>query len=288
MLPTVVHGCKRTPPALVPGPAHVGAAVSPWDVRLRSLLDATDVRPVPRFVVHPPSSASPGGPPLRGLLVGFLLLVALDAVARLTYWGRHHVSDGWIGWFDASAEGSVPALFAVATMAAVGLTAWWRADSATSKRCWRCFGTLFLYLAVDDLFGLHERFGALLHPSLGGHGVYVWTFTLAPALALFGAVCGWRLWRQMPDERQRRRLVAGFVALGCALLCEVAEDRAIASGLQLRGVPLVAYTSWIEESLELLGPLCLLAAVWAGAPSVQRQARHEGEAVSVRFLGAGR
>ena len=217
-----------------------------------------------------------------------LLLVALDAVARLTYWGRHHVAGGWIGWFDASAEGSVPTLFAVATMAAVGLVSWWRSGSAASKRCWRCFGTLFLYLAVDDLVGLHERFGALLHPWLGGHGVYVWTFTLAPVFAVVGATCGWRLWREMGDERQRRRLLAGFLALGCALLCEVAEDRAIASGLQLRGVPLVAYTSWLEESLELLGPLWLLAAVWSGAPAVQRAAGREERPAVVRFVGAGR
>ncbi len=279
---------QRTPPALVLGPVPVGVAVSPWDVRLGSLVEAADVRRVPRFVVQPPASTSPGGPPLRGLLAVVLLLVALDAVARLTYWGRHHVADGWIGWFDASAEGSVPTLCAVATMAAVGLAAWWRADSVASTRCRRCFGTLFLYLAVDDLFGLHERFGALLHPALGGHGVYVWTFTLAPVFAVVGAVCGFRLWRELPDERQRRRLVAGFVALGCALLCEIAEDRVIASGRQLRGVPLVAYTSWLEESLELLGPLLLLAAVWAGAPSMRREPRRGVEAAAVRFLGAGR
>jgi hypothetical protein len=127
-----------------------------------------------------------------------------------------------------------------------------------------------------------------LHPWLSGHGVYVWTFTLAPMLAIVGATCGWRLWREMGDERQRRRLLAGFVALGCALLCEVAEDRAIASGLRLRGVPLVAYTSWLEESLELLGPLWLLAAVWSGAPSVQRAAGREERPAAVRFVGAGR
>jgi hypothetical protein len=228
---------------------------------------------------------------MRGPLAVALLLVALDALARLTYWGRHRVADGWIGWFDATAEGSLPALFAVATMAAVGLMAWQRAAGAASPRCWRCFGGLFLYLAVDDLVGLHERFGAWLHPWLGGHGVYVWTFTLAPVLAIVGATCGWRLWREMGDERQRRRLLAGFVALGCALLCEVAEDRAIASGLQLRGVPLVAYTSWLEEALELLGPLLLLLAV---VPSRRRDGtvgvRGHGElaTAAVRFVGAGR
>ena len=116
----------------------------------------------------------------------------------------------------------------------------------------------------------------------------MWTFTLAPVFAVVGAVCGFRLWRELPDERQRRRLVAGFVALGCALLCEIAEDRVIASGRQLRGVPLVAYTSWLEESLELLGPLLLLAAVWAGAPSMRREPRRGVEAAAVRFLGAGR
>jgi len=227
--------------------------------------------------------------PVRLLWAFVLLLVALDALARLTYWGRHRVADGWIGWFDASAEGSVPTLFAVATMALVGGAAWRRAAAAEPRRCWRCFGALFVYLAVDDLVGLHERFGALLHPWLGGHGVYVWTFTLAPVFAVVGAVCGWRLLRTL-DPPQRRQLIAGFVALGFALLCEVAEDRALASGRLLRGVPLVAYTSWVEEALELIGPVLLLLAI---VPTRRQGSASDAperlrEAVAVRFLGAGR
>jgi hypothetical protein len=119
----------------------------------------------------------------------------------------------------------------------------------------------------------------------------VWTFTLAPVFAIVGLTCGWRLWREMSDGRSRRCFQAGFAALAVALLCEVAEDRTIASGLQLRGVPLVAYTSWLEEAFELLGPLLLLLAV---VPSRRRDGtvgvRAHGELApaAVRFVGAGR
>ena len=54
----------------------------------------------------------------------------------------------------------------------------------------------------------------------------------------------------------------GFAALGIAIGCEGIEDAALRSAWQPRGIPLVCYTQWVEEMLELLGPTLLLAAAW--------------------------
>ena len=124
-------------------------------------------------------------------------------------------------------------------------------------------GALFCYLAVDDLLSLHERFGALLQPWFGGCGVYVWVFTLGPVFAVLGMLCAAKLLRVLAAEPIRRAcLLLGFAALGIAFGFEVIEDMVVRSAWQPRGIPLINYTQWIEESLELLGPVFLLAAAW--------------------------
>lgn len=215
-------------------------------------------------------------------------LAVLDAVARLTYWGRHHRGGDWLDWFEATAEGTVPTLATVAAMAAVGCVCLLRRVEPPGVRCWRALGALFVYLAVDDLVGLHERLGRSLHPWLGGHGVYAWVIVLGPLFALWAAVCSRCVLRSLPGRRERWALLAGFAALAVALACEALEARTAASPLQLRGLPLVVYQQWLEEALELLGPLLLLGAVWPGRPLV---VPGRGEAVApatVRYVGAGR
>lgn len=233
---------------------------------------------------HP--SASGRAFPLWAALFGVVLLALLDGLARLTFWGRHRLEDGWLRWFNAAAEGTVPSLVAALTMAGVGLVCLSRRGAP--RRRWLLMGVFFVYLGIDDLCGLHERFGALLHPALGGHGVYVWAFTLAPVFALCGALCAWRLWNELTPGA-RRLLVLGFGALGVAIAFEVVEDRVAASAVQLRGIPLLAYTHWLEEALELLGPVLLLAAVWAPtAPALAPEPTFARAREPVRFLGAGR
>lgn len=242
---------------------------------------------MPFFAAPATTRGSSGRPfPLWSAVFGVALLAALDGLARLTFWGRHRIEDGWLRWFNAAAEGTVPTLVAALTMAGVGLVCLLRRRE--ERRCWLFMGVFFVYLGIDDLLGLHERFGALLHPLLGGHGVYVWAFTLAPVFAVCGALCALRLWPVLAPGA-RRLLVLGFGALGVALAFEVVEDRVAASAVQLRGIPLLAYTHWIEEALELLGPVLLLAAVWAPtAPASAPEPAFARAREPVRFLGAGR
>lgn len=199
----------------------------------------------------------------RPAFVAVLLLSLADAAMRLTFRGRRVPQDALLWVFDASRETSLQTWFGVVAMACLGLRCWslgsldWR---------WRLPGLGFLYLSADDACMLHERLGSLLQPWFGGLGVYSWILAIAPVFVVAGlAVFVW-LWRTLGSEGNRRALLlVGFAALGLALGLEVVEDRVIASGLRLRGIPLVAYDSWLEESLEMLAPILLLRAL-AGLP----------------------
>jgi hypothetical protein len=194
------------------------------------------------------------------LLVG-ALLSATDGAARLTYTGRQYVGRAPLAWFDATDEWTIPTWFSVSTMAAVAVGCWRQAGA--TRFCWRLSGSLFAYLAVDDLFGLHEMVGALVHPWLQGFGIYSWVLVMAPVFAVVGGWCAARLWRELRGQPGRRAcLAAGFVALALAIGIEAAENVVSASPWRLRGLRLIDYAQWIEESFELFGPVLLLAAVW--------------------------
>lgn len=206
------------------------------------------------------SAAFPPRFPLLPALGVAGLLVFGDAVTRLSYWGRTRRDDGLI-LLDATVESSLPTWFTILVTLAVGIVAWRR--GTIEGRPWRVMGLLFIYLAFDDTLSLHERFGELVHGSVGDHGTYAWILTLAPVFAGLGLWCAWHLWSAMRQwPQQRRLLLFGCAALGLALVGEAIEDCALRSALRLRGIPLVCYTQWCEEALEVFAPVLLLGAVW--------------------------
>lgn len=190
-----------------------------------------------------------------------LLLSAGDFFVRLTYEGRALNDHAPWSWLLATGEWTIPTWFSMLVMFGAGLGC--LRPRPERNAVWNATGVLFCYLAIDDLFSLHETFGIWLHPLFGDHGVYVWVSTIGPVFAVAGLVCGLKLLRSLSDQRARRAcLFFGFAGLAAALAIEVAEDRVVESGLRLRGIPLVSWTQWVEETLETLSPTLLFAAGW--------------------------
>jgi hypothetical protein len=198
----------------------------------------------------------------RHLLAISGLLAAVDAVARLTFTGRAHVESSPLRWFNASVEASVPTWFAVAMMFAVGIGC--LRNGAAPRWAWRALGILFVYLAIDDLFCLHELCSGWMHDMLGESSrVYVWVWTMAPLFVAVALVATAAILRAAETTRaQRVLMLAGFALLAAALGFEAAENTVLESTLRPRGIPLLTYTQVLEESLELVGPVLLLAACW--------------------------
>jgi hypothetical protein len=190
------------------------------------------------------------------------LLSAADFFVRLTYRGRALNAEAPWSWFIATAEWTLPTLFSVAVTFVVGVGC--LRPRAERNVAWVVMGILFCYLAVDDLLSLHESFGAWLHSWFPDVGAYVWVITLGPVFAICGAWCAWRLLRALAGHRTRCAcLFLGYAALAVALGFEVVENTAAESPCRIRGIPLVSWMQWVEETLELIGPVLLFAAVWS-------------------------
>lgn len=207
---------------------------------------------------------SPWFPRFWPLLAGAGTLAALDALARLTYWGRHRLVDPPLAWLDATDEWTVPTLFSVAVTAAVAVAC---ARNRAASPCWRVLAILFAWLAVDDLLGLHELVGALVHPWVRSGPVYSWVVVLGPVFAAVAGLCLVRVWRGLGAER-RALFGGGFGLLAVALALECAEGTVAGSPTRLRGLPLIDYAQWLEEACELFGPVLLLAASWGATTAV--------------------
>lgn len=200
------------------------------------------------------------------LLAAALLLSLGDAWVRLTYSGRARIGEAPWSWLDAAAEWTLPTLFAVAMMLATGAACLRNRDAP--RPAWRLLGGLCVYLGIDDLFGLHERFGAVAHAWIGPVGTYAWLVTLAPAFAAVGLWCAFRLLQALGNQPRRRAcMFAGFAALGLAIGLEALEEVLHDAAWRPRGLPLVAYAMWAEETLELFGPVLLFLAASAGPTS---------------------
>jgi hypothetical protein len=202
-------------------------------------------------------------------LVAACALVVADGLLRLTFRGRATPEDSPLWLFDATREASLPTWFTIESL---------RRNALGASRF--AIGAGFMFLALDDALMLHERLGDAVAPHVASELVYHWVLVLAPVFALGGLVVAGLGWRALePWPARRRWLVAGMAALGTALLLEAFEAATSRSAIHLRGINLLDWSKWVEESLEVLAPSVLLMAL----PPRQRAAR----LVEGRNSGAG-
>lgn len=197
-------------------------------------------------------------------------LAALHALLGLSYTVRDVVPDEIPSWFDMRFDYGVPSWFGFLCMLAAGVTCfgWGRAVGSASIAL---TGIFFTLLMIDDLCRLHERIGEAFWAALQDTGVYPWVIVLGPPFAVAGAAACRACRRHLVDDRPASiRLLSGFVCLGVALVLEVVELRTTNSGMQLRGVGLALYSQWVEEFLELIGPVLV---AWSAAEAWQRETR---------------
>jgi hypothetical protein len=211
---------------------------------------------------------------LRLWLVGLVGVAMLDALGRLTYWGRHHGGDAWLRWLGAEARWSVPSLLAALLLLACGVACLRQREEPL--RWWRAAGALFLLFGANDLLGLHRpllrlaQFHPVLHASL---------LSLAPLVMAAALAAAMHILLVLPPIR-RGRWASGLAALVLAAGAFVAMGLTT-TGQLWRGLPLWSYLQWVQQTASLLGPFLLLTAVQVPPTSPD-------DAPFVRFVGAGR
>ncbi len=198
------------------------------------------------------------------LLVLGACLIAVHAWFHLTWFGMHGTADALLLWTDLRWDFGPFSWISWLALASVGVVAW-RAGAGQRGRelwGWRVTGGLFVYLALDDAFTVHEHLGALVEAAWPALRVYGWVVIVLPAFAVAG-LCSFAflLGKCWSDRARRWQLLAGYCCMGIAVVLEVIERELFRSGLRWRGFLLTDYQQVVEEALELVGPLLLLCCI---------------------------
>lgn len=211
--------------------------------------------------------ANPARPALllaRTLIALGLVLTAIHVWFHLTWIGMHGTHDALLLWTDLRWDLGPFSWVSWVALASVGVVAW-HAGTGRSRREWWGFkltGGLFMYLALDDAFTVHEHVGALAEAAWPELRVYGWIILMLPVFAVVGLLSFAFLARACwHDPARRRLLLAGFGCMGLAVLLETVEPQLYRSGLRYRGFLLTDYQQTLEELLELIGPAVLLCCV---------------------------
>jgi hypothetical protein len=196
------------------------------------------------------------------------LLVGLHGAARVA---RRVKSDpnalGLWPMFNLNAENNVPALFASMTMLAVAglLFATSRATPSagqSSKGGWITLGCAFVFLAIDEAVGLHERLNRPVRAALGVDGALHFAWVIPYALLTLVLVAGLARFLLALDSRTRRNFfVAGAVYLTGAIVLEMVGARIWVAEGPLTRAYFVGTTC--EETLEMLGIALFTRAILA-------------------------
>ena len=167
--------------------------------------------------------------------------------------------------FDVRMEGNIPTLYSAAAMLFCAFLASRAALGDRLRRdapaaCWWVLSVIFLYLALDELFRLHERLGSAFGRStLGlfdlGPGVLfrrTWVLYGLVLALVVGVVC-MRLFAGLPVRIRRLFVAAGAVYVFGAVGLELFYARfEFLYGRENTRIILVIVTT-IEEFLEMMG-----------------------------------
>lgn len=139
----------------------------------------------------------------------------------------YNYAKGLIPMFDLGGEGNVPTLFSFLLIAAnaalLGCIAAdaRRRDDAMALR-WKLLAIIFVFLAVDEMVGLHELSGKPLRILLDASGAftYAWVVLAIPLLVLLGLYY-LRFVLALPTTTRDLVVFAGFIYVGGALGMEM-------------------------------------------------------------------
>lgn len=201
------------------------------------------------------------------LVFAYGRVVPLQAVQRLFNMTREDGINTWFASTQTLAVGGVLAL--------IGLHARWADRRRLEQFGWALLSALFVYIAVDDALGLHERLGSAFGRSvarpdgeastglLAAFPTYYWQLLFAPVFggaALFMLLF---LWRKLEAPGLRLYFGLGLGCLGVAVGLDFFEGvdgahEVVAGLLAVRPYTVSHIQKVVEEFLELFGTTAFL------------------------------
>lgn len=169
--------------------------------------------------------------------------------------------------FNLGGEGNIPAKYAALQLcmaAGLLLLLFHEARRAGRRFAWHwlVLAAVFMFLAIDEYFQVHERFSAPTHRLLGYENVlkFAWVLPYGALVAVFAAAF-LRFWRELPRDARRGVALAAAVYVGGALGVEIIGSL-IATRWGEESL-LYALEVVVEEAMELAG-IVLFITVLAG------------------------
>lgn len=191
--------------------------------------------------------------------VAFLLIanIAVNLVKLATD------TDGFgiVPLFDLKAEQNIPTFFSGCLLILnAGLFAVvWKMLRHSSRRenVWLLFSALFLFLAFDELFQVHEKLVEPIRSTVDTSGLlyFAWVLAYGAGLLLLAAIFGSRWWRLEPGLRWWLAASAVVYVTGAVGFEMIGGAIYEASNGQGGALYALAYT--VEETLEMVGLVML-------------------------------
>jgi hypothetical protein len=174
-------------------------------------------------------------------------------------------------------EKNAPALFATALMsvAALAFALWARAaiGGTRARRMWQLLAALFVFLAVDEYFSVHERLSVPMRTMFDLHGTafhYAWILPYGIGVAALAALF-LPIYLRLPRGMQFGFALAAALFLTGALGMQVVGSLVLASHGD--DSTFYAIASTVEEALELAGVVVLIDTLLRGLAALPRGAR---------------
>ena len=190
--------------------------------------------------------------------IAFILVLANIGVNIIKLLTDDRSFHGIIPMFDLKSEGNIPTFFSgcLFLINAILLTLFWqtqRHNGARSQRIWLFLAVLFVFLAFDEDFQVHELLIDPLREGLGTSGVfyYAWVIAYGGAVVVLGLVFLPVWWRLSKSVKLWLALAAIVYLLGAVGL-EMAGG-AYYESIQGEGGIIYGALYTAEETLEMAG-----------------------------------
>jgi hypothetical protein len=213
--------------------------------------------------------------------IAILLTLAHIVLAVVKSATGHDTIHGLVPLFDLDNERNIPSFFAGSLFLLNAMLFAFAAKAPphpTSPGTWRAFAWLFVFLAFDELFSVHETLTVPVRHALHARGLlfHAWVIVYLPAVALI-TLLFLPVWRRLERPARLRFAVAAATYLAGAVGIEMVGG-AYAEAAGRRSLTYGLLVS-LEESLEMAGLILLthtllgLLARKAGGPVVIVQDR---------------
>ncbi|HEV7329753.1 MAG TPA: hypothetical protein VGN63_01835 [Flavisolibacter sp.] len=195
-----------------------------------------------------------------------LFLVCAGIFASYLLWvKKYEVAFGFIPMFNLDGEFNVPTMFSVLLIGLNSLLLFLVGKHSNTadhlKKYWSILGSIFLYLAFDEMTSTHERIGGIVYRLAPGvihtSESRYWMLPFGILLAVF-ALSFFRFYLHLPQRTRISFTLAGLVYITGVMGIEYLGDLYVASQIAgsskiFAGDLTYSLIACVEEVFELIG-----------------------------------